>query len=155
MSQAHEIGSSEARPLEGIGGWLILLAVQQVLGPVQFAFGALQEYLSLPAELISRFALAFAGDFALRLAYLALLVYSAVLFFGKREAFPRVYMVTYAAGLAFPFVLATWVLLSTGVSIYANLSGATLGYYMLGVAIGAIWISYLLNSVRVRNTFVR
>ena len=47
MSQAHD--ATGAKPLEGIGGWLILMAISQVIGPLQVVPGLVGEYGGLPA----------------------------------------------------------------------------------------------------------
>jgi hypothetical protein len=156
MSSSEVTRTPVEKRLEGIGGWLILLAVAQVLGPVQFIASTVEEYVSLPSGAFSRFPLAVSGDLLLRTAYVGLLVYAAYLFFNKRAEFPGTYIVAVAVGLALPFVIGVWVTLTTGINTLGNLgSWEFLKYYLLGLVVGVLWISYLLNSIRVKNTFVR
>jgi len=156
MSSSDVTGTPGEKRLEGIGGWLILLAVGQVLGPIQFMTSTIEEYAALPSGTFARFPLAVSGDFLLRAAYVALLCYAAYLFFTKRAEFPRLYIAAIGVGFVFPLVIGTWVSLTTGVNTLANLgSWEFLKFYLLTLVVGVVWISYLLNSVRVRNTFVR
>jgi hypothetical protein len=148
--------SKEVRPLEGISGWLVLMAIGQVLGPLQVFTGMLNEYTSLPDGTIARYPLAFAGDLILRVTFIGLLIYTAVHFFSKRASFPRLFIISYVASLCIPFLIGLWVTFTSGVNTIGNLfTGSDLGAYSFGAVTGAIWVAYVINSVRVKNTFVR
>jgi hypothetical protein len=155
MSSSDATQVPAEKRLEGIGGWLILLAVAQVLGPVQVAVSMFQEYASLPPDWFARYPLAFSVELLLRISYLGLLIYAAYLFFNRRTAFPNTYIAAIAAGLVLPYVVALWATVTTGINTFGALSSWDfLGYYIVGLVVGLLWMSYLLNSVRVRNTFV-
>jgi hypothetical protein len=145
----------EQPKLKGIGGWLILMAIGQVVGPIQILTGMIEEFGSVPEGTAARYPLAFIGDGGMRLAYVAFLAYVAVQFFKTRAAFPNLFIVSYIVGLALPFVVGVWVTATTGINTLANLATPDfLKVYAPGAVVGAIWVTYVVNSVRVRNTFV-
>jgi hypothetical protein len=145
----------EQPKLKGIGGWLILMAIGQVVGPLQILTGMIEEFGSVPEGTAARYPLAFIGDGGMRLAYVAFLAYVAVQFFKTRATFPSLFIVSYIVGLALPFVVGVWVTATTGINTLANLATPDfLKVYAPGAVVGAIWVAYVVNSVRVRNTFV-
>ncbi|MBN9250790.1 MAG: hypothetical protein J0I86_09440, partial [Mesorhizobium sp.] len=65
------------------------------------------------------------------------------------------FIVSYIVGLALPFVVGVWVTATTGINTLANLATPDfLKVYAPGAVVGAIWVAYVVNSVRVRNTFI-
>lgn len=145
----------EQPKLKGIGGWLILMAIGQVVGPIQILTGMIEEFGSVPEGTAARYPLAFIGDGGMRLAYVAFLAYVAVQFFKTRTTFPNLFIVSYIVGLALPFVVGVWVTATTGINTLTNLATPDfLKVYAPGAVVGAIWVAYVVNSVRVRNTFV-
>jgi hypothetical protein len=155
MSHAHDVTPDADPALKGIGGWLILMAIGQVLGPIQIISGMVREYGGLPEGTFARFPLAFMGDAAMRLAYVGFLVYVAFLFFNTRAAFPGRFIASYVVGLLLPFAIGIWVTVTSGVNTLGNLASSEFFWsYVPGLVIGALWVAYVLNSERVRNTFV-
>jgi hypothetical protein len=155
MSQVFEQQPVQEPRLKGIGGWLILMSVGQVLGPFQILRGMIEEYSGLPEGTVAAYPAAMLGDVAIRLAFIGFLVYTAFLFFNKRALFPNRFIQTYVAGLLLPFVIGAWVTITTGVNTLANLATAEFFWpYAATVAVGGIWVAYVLNSERVKNTFV-
>jgi hypothetical protein len=140
---------------KGLGGWLILLGIGEVLAPLQIFTSMIMEYTGLPDGTIARLPLAFAGDLLIRLAMIGLCVWSAWLFFNKRAKFPKIFIVSTVAAFVSPLVLGAWVTLTSGVNTLANIpTPRFLGPYLFGIAVAMIWITYVLKSVRVKNTFV-
>jgi hypothetical protein len=155
MSQVFEQQPVQEPRLKGIGGWLILMSIGQVLGPIQILRGMIEEYSGLPEGTVAAYPAAMLGDVAIRLAFIGFLVYTAFLFFNKRAAFPNRFIQTYIAALLLPFVIGIWVTISSGVNTLANLAfGEFFWTYVPGLVIGGIWVAYVLNSERVKNTFV-
>jgi hypothetical protein len=151
------MASVETKPAEpaGLGGWLILLGIGQVLSPIQFAVRVVGIYGSLPEGLIAQQPVAFAGDVVIRLSVLVLFIVSAWLFFNKRRSFPNFFIVSMTAAFLMPFVLGAWVTAASGVNTLVNLATLDfIGPYLLALVVTALWIAYLRTSVRVRNTFV-
>ena len=87
-------------------------------------------------------------------AFLLLLVYTAFLFFAKSRLFPMTFIVSCVAGMIEPVMLAVWLANTAGIGSLSSVTagdGAT-GYLVM-IAGSLLWIAYVLNSVRVRNTF--
>lgn len=156
MTQSFEQQPAMEEPqLKGIGGWLILMSIGQVLGPLQILRGMIEEFSGLPDGTAAAYPAAVLGDGALRLAFIGFLIYTAFLFFNKRAAFPSRFIQTYIAALLLPFVIGAWVTITSGINTLANLATADFFWPYAGtVAIGGAWVAYVLNSERVKNTFV-
>lgn len=156
MTQSFEQQQAMQEPrLKGIGGWLILMSIGQVLGPIQILRGMIEEYSGLPEGTVAAYPLAMLGDVAMRLAFIGFLIYTAFLFFNKRAAFPSRFIQTYIAGLLLPLAIGAWVTITSGINTLANLLTADFFWpYAATVVIGGAWVAYVLNSERVKNTFV-
>lgn len=149
----------KARPtgekLEGIGGWLILVAIGQVLG----IFRALAEFgKSLPDyekhwsnPLLKN---AIIGEVGLSAGMFAFMIYTAIMMGQKRRIFPTLFRVELVLFAVIPLLNLFWVSYAIGAS-FEKLGYETVIGQSIGIAIGAaVWIAYTLKSVRVRNTFV-
>ena len=155
MSDSPANVSVPAYGPKGIGGWLILMSIGQVLGPIQLLTGMISEYSGLPDGSFARIPLAFTGEVLLRLGLIGFLIHVAFLFFNKRREFPRMFLISAGLALAQPFVLAAWVTATTGFNTFQNLgSGDFLRPYFFALVVTGAWVAYVLNSVRVKNTFV-
>jgi hypothetical protein len=158
------IQSSGARDadLTGIGGWLVLVALGQILAPLKLIASLVQYYSSLDFSLIERFPLAFAGEAALNALLFGLLVYMAVLFFQHSRRFPTFFIIVWiAAVLSFP-VNTFWVAISLSLytgqpanDFFTQVDGKEIGQTIGVLLWGGIWVTYILKSRRVANTFVR
>ncbi|QCI67152.1 DUF2569 family protein [Phreatobacter stygius] len=142
------------KPLEGIAGWLIIVAIGQIAGPIAFILGTRSLFASLPEGTARDMPVAFLGAVLLELTVLGLLVFTAFLFFNKKSAFPKLFIATCILNLLEPLALALWLKAVVGGNVLAYVDTATVGQYVLSCVVAAIWISYVVNSVRVRNTFV-
>lgn len=140
--------------LEGIGGWLILLAISQVLGVAGLAVTIIRNFSSLPADTASLMPLATIGAVVIEGTLLLILAYTAFLFFSKSRRFPVTFIVSCVAGLIEPFVLAVWLAITTGGDMLAYVTSTVTMYYLASALGCVLWIAYVFNSVRVRNTFV-
>jgi hypothetical protein len=139
--------------LTGIGGWLILVAIGLAVGPFfrlhgifldsQFLFGdrfhaAMSSKPGL--EAIIFFELVTNSFF---LAYMLLL---NVLFYGKRRSFPMFMIFNLVAQFVTQLIDHLWVM---------RLGPTHQGLLVVQTLIAAvIWIPYMLNSIRVEQTFV-
>ena len=145
----------------GIGGWLILpmlglfatLGVQLLgLAKVGDVFGHLDSLSALQSNMI---VLEFCINLALFLvAPIALLV----LFFNKDRKFPRYYIIWQIVGSAFVvldlmlgYALFAQAYEASGTPFFDSTTIRSLLSSVVGVC---IWIPYMMNSVRVKNTFV-
>jgi hypothetical protein len=151
-----------ASELSGIGGWLVLLAIGQVLGPLRFMASAAQYYVSIDKELVQNFPIAFVGEGLLNATLAGLYIYTAILFFRKSKRFPRFCIYEFLATIFVLPVNAVWVAVTIGMMsgqpVGELLQGAfepsEIGQMIAAVIGGCIWIPYLLKSRRIANTFV-
>jgi hypothetical protein len=158
--------NASGRPVQGLGGWLLLIGLALVLSPVRFAAGLWElgsafdlgawHELTHPSGTYydpwwaPAVVLAVLGNLLLLLAA----VWLIVLFFGRHRLFPRVYV---------GFLILTAVLVTLDYGLQGRLgavmadseSAQSARAPLRSVVACAIWIPYLLKSRRVRNTFVR
>lgn len=137
----------------GIGGWLIFPAIGLILGPLYLLYGQQEQPARLqmvPVGSLVQIFLIF--EVAGTLALIALLVYTAVRFFGRKADTRRLYLVFLLAYLAFTLVDAAL----ASVILHVPMLDLDSLFITVPVAfICAVWIPYFLVSKRVRNTFVR
>lgn len=159
-----EAGSPDRR-LVGIGGWLVLVAIAVVLQPLLrlaslssfSSVFSVASWQSLTTPGGSSYhpmwapALLFELSGAVVLGTAAIL--QAVLFFQKRRAFPRVFILLLAATAAESLVDLILIQPLPSIELAARLE-ASRELFRAVVACG-IWIPYMLRSVRVSATFTR
>jgi hypothetical protein len=149
---------------EGLGGWLILVGIGLCFSPIKiFAeFGIFKqifsdgtwEALTLPSSefynplfgVILCFEII--GNCVFFIAFISLIF----LFFKKKQIFPKVYIITLLANFAFIVIDALFckVVFPTEPMFDADTSK---NVFQQALAC-AIWIPYMIKSVRVKNTFV-
>ena len=152
----------EKAELSGIGGWLILIAIGQLVGPLKF-LGSLAPYYSNPdvEALRINFPIVFFIEAVLNASFLVIMVVTTVFFFTKSRWFPTFFIFEYAAAiLVGPLDVAVSAL---GLSIYTGrpisffaeqmLTPKEVGQWIPALVSAAVWIPYILNSKRVANTF--
>jgi hypothetical protein len=158
---APEVGPSAEPP--AIGGWLILVGIGQVVGPIRLLVSLGQYYAALEWEVAARFPAAFLGEAALSTAYLILVVLTAVLFFRRSRLFPRFFVYEVIATVVYFPLGAVWVAMTisavSGQSFNDLFAGAfepkEVGQVIVAGIVGCLWIWYLYASKRVARTFVR
>jgi len=144
-----------------IGGWLIVLGFALISSLVRIAFGFLDAGF-LYSDLWSAYDTfgvsqgilyrAIGGfEMILNLTTISLLIFSIYLFFKKRDIFPKVALVLF--GIMFFGQIVDFILVKWSGLILAEDSGST-SEQIRNVVFSVIWGSYLLNSDRVRRTFV-
>ena len=162
MADAPTFGRTQREGPEGIGGWLILPTIGLVLTPLQ-GLMQLSEYAGLGEnfQFLTSAQGAFVileiiGNVAITLALPVFLLY---LLFNKRRAFPRVYVIWAAANLLFIIVdlIAAKALFGEAFEAAGMelLDRETVQAILRAIVLVALWVPYMLNSRRVRNTFVR
>jgi transglutaminase-like putative cysteine protease len=151
------------RPMEGIGGWLILVAIHHFLRPIMF-FGALVMLFPTTLDLEAWRLLTEPGQAGFhptwKPALLFALLYNAicfigsifllVLFFQKRAAWRRwyiVFLIVVVAGVGLDTHFVQQIPAARGA-----LAGDIRDFVQVIVA-AAIWIPYCLVSKRVKSTF--
>ena len=162
MTEPDEIPPSQ--PV-GLGGWLILVAIGLVIGPLRllvfiaeayppiFSDGTWQvlttpgseAYHPLWGPLIM-------FELAGNLAFVAAGIWMLVLFFSQSARFPKVYIWVACAGLLFAIVDVWFISI---VLVDGPVIDPQTAVELAGALIGVlIWVPYMLVSRRVRNTFL-
>jgi hypothetical protein len=155
--QEQPAASMEPR---GIGGWLLLVAFGQVVGPLRLLVALGQTYFDPDAQKgFEQFPLATYGELASLLTLMLFSIPTAVLFFRKSRYFPRFFICELVAAFVVPALSVVW----SALTLSAQLGGSVGEFLMLEpqeiaqfvwAVVGAlIWIPYTLKSKRVRNTF--
>lgn len=152
-------GPAAAAEPRGIGGWLLLVALGQVVGALQLIV-SLRHYLEPEsAELFELYPLAMVGELVLNFSLLLLALTTAVLFFARSRYFPRLFIVELVAIPVHAILGMLWIALAFSHQLDAPFSDFLLierqdmVEFGLAVLAALIWIPYTLKSRRVKNTF--
>lgn len=152
--------------LSGLGGWLILVGIGRVLSPIILLWTIIYKMLPILSngsldKLSQPGNLGYSNLWRPMILFelctnIILIIFGVVLlflFFGKKRAFPKVYIFVLILNVVLLIIDKVLVFkINTTLSINVNSSSSSLA----GVIIGcAIWIPYMLTSIRVKNTFVR
>jgi hypothetical protein len=145
----------------GIRGWLIVVAIGQVLGPLRLLL-TLAFYYSVKEniDVFRQYPLAGYGELVLHALMVVLVIWTASLFFRESRYFPRFFIVELIAIAAYPIVDAAWVALAFSIQLGAPMSDyfefESLEVIQTAFAaiVALIWITYILRSRRAKNTFV-
>lgn len=136
--------------MTGIAGWLALLAVLQVAS-LFFHVVGLARLLPVVGHLFAILPIVIGYQLIANLVTVTLLLYTTLLLFRRRQAFPfmlRVQLWTVAVLHLVDFALMR-ILIGPTRSMWAD-TGEMVGH----VTAAIVWSAYTLLSVRVRNTFV-
>jgi len=154
--------AAAAPELVGIGGWLVLVAIGQVLGPIRVLLSLGNYYVNeLDSSLFETFPATVYGEVVLNVAFFAFSVFVAIMFFRHSWLFPRLYILQWILIAALPLIDAGWVAVTASaysgesLSEYLTMDPKDIGQVIGAVIIGPIWIAYILRSRRVKNTFVK
>ncbi|MBM3646116.1 MAG: DUF2569 family protein [Alphaproteobacteria bacterium] len=143
-------GTGIAPPLTGLGGWLALFVIGQVLGLFRGLASLLETvrlYDKADPKLVN-------VEVAMMVALLAFSVYVTIALFRKWRSFPVLWIYQGLAVVLFYWLAALILSGMMNVSFAKFVDEAEIGR-SIGTAIGvALWAWYLRVSVRVRNTFV-
>lgn len=136
----------------GIGGWLILPAIALVITPLVNIVGVVQAANLLGDAVIvpglqTVLLIEIAGIVALTLGF----VFVATRFFRRRVGTPRLFISLLVANLLFILADAAIVGATLSLPVFDTQTGTGI---VRAVIYAAIWVPYMLRSVRVRNTFV-
>ena len=148
--------SANPTDLVGFGGWLMLLAIGQVLSPFRTLaelFSSSEGYQQLMP--LPNGPLAVCGEIVLLLAFAMLQVVVLFAMLRRSPRFKRLFLYQWIA-IPVVFVLdAVWTSTVLGVSISRILAGDMMVTVIASFAATGIWVAYVYKSVRVRNTFDR
>ena len=148
--------------LTGIGGWLILVALGQIFGPIRFLVSIGQYYSTLDSNIIEKVPVTFAGEAVIYFFVLVLFINTTVLFFRKSKQFPRFFVYETLAAIFLVPLDAMWTAVagsmesgqaSVGQLLQTVLGPSEIGQTIAAAIIGSVWILYIFKSKRVANTF--
>jgi hypothetical protein len=143
----------------GIGGWLTLVAIGTVLSPIRtlsVLANELDGYTKLKAAYsIPNIETAETVEFVLILALVMFQVLVAIMFFQKKRYFPFWYFWQWVATLCVSLAVIVLPPVIVGAPWQAGFTPEALGPLIAVLLVGAIWVTYVFRSVRVRNTFVK
>jgi Protein of unknown function (DUF2569) len=158
---ACEVMERNEKELVGIGGWLILIAIGQIVGPLRLLASLAQYYSGFDSRLWTSFPLVFYSEAVLNILLLAITLSTTLLFFTKSRQFPTFFILQYGlAILSFPLDA---IITGVGLSMYTGkpistftqqiLDPKQMGQWGVIVIYAMIWIPYIRVSKRVANTF--
>lgn len=99
---------------QGIGGWLILFAIGQVVGPLKFIASTLHYYDGVDAAQLEKFPITFIGEGVMNFTLFVLITCTSVAFFGKSRWFPRLFIWEVIATMLFFPISALWAAATIG-----------------------------------------
>ena len=147
----------EENHLVGIGGWLILVAIGQVLGPLRFVHFLFGYYINFNSDLWTEFPITFYGETLVNMSVVTIMGFTTYLFFTRSRLFLDFFIYECAAYIMLlPLVIVFKEVTFnayTGRWIPVKLEPKQVGEWMTAIILAAIWISYIKLSKRVANTF--
>lgn len=163
MTQHDNVPKAYDKRLDGLGGWLILLAIFLIISPLYitlFVISTLSDIVPLWAPLtnpsspyfISGIAPLIVAEIIGNFIFVALFIYGLFLFFTKNRKFPKLLIFILIANLIFLLIddfLANMIMKDY---IDTDEPESLRDIYISGIRC-VIWIPYLLNSKRVFSTF--
>jgi Protein of unknown function (DUF2569)/GYF domain 2 len=161
VDDAAAVEAENNRGPKGLGGWLLLIAIAQVVAPWIFLANLVQRYIGADTQLFEQYPVALYGEAAIYAVLLALFLYATMLFFRRSRRFPRLFTVECVAMALTPMAITAW--LGLGLSVATGRSFfefAKFGPEISATAIAALIVAtmlilYIFRSKRVANTFVR
>lgn len=165
-SRRIDLNGSNGNEPSGIGGWLILVAINVLLTPIlllralyiniTFISNGALEKLSTPNSQVYSALWKPAALFEIASNILTLLLSIALiyLFFSKKKIFPKFFIGMLLFKILVTIIDETFIFnlsKSTSIGINSNPSSTIIQPIISLV----IWGGYMLNSVRVKNTFTR
>ncbi len=155
----------ESNKLNGLRGWLALLGLGVVVGPLRIIFFAFTSFSDIYAEGTWSFlttegspvynafwAPVLIGEIAFNACLFILSVYAAYLFFTKKQNFPKVYIAILTLVLV-TIPLDAW-LASKVLPDEPLFDDDTIKELVRSAVAFIIWVPYLIRSKRVKATFI-
>lgn len=136
--------TTQSSKLQGIGGWLIIVAINLMLKPL----GLLAELLTIPKIIYDLQVKGFAYYYIIfaNLIMIAYLIVCNVYFYRKKRDFIKLGIIYYAS---YPLYLLIFIILINAEAV-AEVVPELIGSFLGGIP----FILYLLKSKRVKATFV-
>ena len=148
------MNSSDSTGPKGLGGWLILLILNQAKAYYTAGQNIFQDVRLLDRLPPGKPLNVIYAELLLVLMVLALVVWATIALFRTKRNFPRLWKAMAVATILFAIVDTAMVSLVLGLPIERVMDGEA-ALQFVGLLIGTfIWWLYLDKSVRVKNTFI-
>jgi hypothetical protein len=157
---------SEEKNLQGIGGWLILVAVGIVFTPIKkimikinlypeiFSTGVWEDLTTQGNEAYSPlWAPSIIGEVLFSCGLIIVLLYMAYLFFTKSRNFPKWFVVI--AIINVQFIAADAFIINMFLPSQSIFDPETIREFLRSVVTLVVWVPYMFVSKRVRATFIK
>ena len=152
--------------LQGLRGWLILFGIGLFVAPIFMSVQLYQAYIPMFAHntwaiLTTPGTVAYhpfwgmliVGEVVFNLCLVLAMCWLLILFFLKKKQLPTTYIVI---AIIFPvWLVVDQALLTIVLPNHKMFNAETINQLLRTVISGAIWISYMLRSKRVKATFIR
>jgi len=156
---------NEEKNLEGIGGWLILVAIGIIVTPIRlivlmmstypeiFSTGVWEALTTQGGEAYSPlWAPVLIGEILINSGMLLIWLYMAYLFFSKKVVFPKWYIGLVVFSLA--FIIADAFAIKLVLPSEPVFDPDTIKELMRSLFMVVVWVPYMLISKRVKATFI-
>lgn len=147
--------------MTGISGWLALLALGQVMSILRLIFNVAQSVQSITDEVWTYFPTVIWSEMLLNAALVGFAIWTTVLLFTHSHRFPAFFIVQAICAVLLP--LADLLCVASFFSAALNrpfsdffiLEPRQIGQTIVGAITAAVWITYVVRSRRVANTFTK
>jgi hypothetical protein len=145
---------SAAQP-SGIAGWLILIAIGQIFGPLRTVVSLGLYYTDATTKAaFEKFPVALYGEALLNIAFAVVVGFTAYAFFTKKRSFPISFTVEIALSIFLVPIDYLWMSLLTGISFGQLIEDQDVSRAVIVSIPALLLLAYVWRSVRVKNTFV-
>ena len=158
------IKASSRLDLQGIGGWLILIAISLAIQPLRLAWQIATLWIENPPQVWNNLTVPGSDGYhwlwqpvlmfelSANICWFVFALLMLVLFFKKRQSFPNIYMIYLFATLALNLVDY---FIADGLPAAADKADTSYQKEIIRYGVNVcIWSFYLMKSKRVKNTFV-
>ncbi|SEM84952.1 DUF2569 family protein [Bradyrhizobium sp. OK095] len=145
----------------GISGWLALLAFGQVMGILRLVFNVGQYVQSITDDVWTYFPTVIWTEMLINAAMIGLAIWTTVLLFRHSHRFPAFFIVQMMCAVLMPLVDLLCVAsffsaaLNRPFGDFFIFELQQVGQTLVGAISAAVWITYVLRSRRVANTFTK
>jgi hypothetical protein len=147
--------------MTGISGWLALLAFGQVMGIMRLVYSVGQYVQSIDDKVWTYFPTVIWSEILINAAMIGFAIWTTVLLFRRSHRFPSFFIVQMICALLLPLVDLLCVAsffsaaLNRPFGDFFIIESRQIGQIIVGAISAVIWITYVLRSRRVANTFTK
>lgn len=147
--------SDANQQLKGIGGWLVLMALWQIAGPIRSIVNLFIYYTSSDVRLaFEKIPTAANLELTLNAICAAIVFFTSYTFFAQKRLFPIMYTVEMASVLLFLPIDYSILVATTTLSFSSVVNPDDIGKVIRASVWGLVMLAYVWQSKRVKNTFI-